>query len=98
VAHDAFVDIDTVRYSVPHQLVGDHVEVVIEPQIVRIFRGTTLVATHARSLEPFDRVIDPAHFAGLCRPAALPRDVTAPLAGLGRDLADYAAVVGDGAP
>jgi transposase len=98
VAHDAFIDIDTVRYSVPHQLVRDHVEVVIEQQIVRIFRGTTMVATHARSLEPFDRVIDPAHFAGLWRPAALPRDVTAPLAGLGRDLADYAAVVGDGAP
>jgi hypothetical protein len=56
------------------------------------------VATHRRSLEPFDRVVDPAHFAGLWRPGALPRDVTAPLAALGRDLADYAAVVADGAP
>ena len=97
VAHDAFVDVDTVRYSVPHQLIRDHVEIAIEDQIVRIFRGTTIVATHARSREPFDRVIDPAHFAGLWRPAALPSGVTAPLAGLGRDLADYAAVVAEGA-
>src|SRR3954453_7695655 len=27
VAHDAFVDVDTVRYSVPYRLVHDHVEV-----------------------------------------------------------------------
>ena len=68
---DAFVDVDTVRYSVPHRLVRDHVEVVIEEQIVRIFHGTELVATHARSREPFARVVDPAHFAGLvaARPA-----------------------------
>ncbi len=28
VAHDAFVDVDTVRYSVPYRLVRDQVEVV----------------------------------------------------------------------
>ena len=32
VALDAFVDVDTVRYSVPHRLVRDHVEVVVEEQ------------------------------------------------------------------
>src|SRR5688572_19140631 len=32
VANDAFIDIDTVRYSVPHRLVRDYVEVVIEEQ------------------------------------------------------------------
>jgi transposase len=94
VAHDALVDIDTVRYSVPHRLVRDHVEVVIEEQIVRIFHGATVVATHARSLEPFDRVVDPAHYAGLWRTPSAPTDApAASLAILGRDLADYAAVV-----
>jgi hypothetical protein len=40
---------------------ADHVD----EQIVRIFHGTTLVATHARAGDPFSRVIDPAHYAGL---------------------------------
>jgi len=97
VAHDAFVDVDTVRYSVPHRLVRDHVEVVIDEQIVRILHGSTVIATHARSLEPFARVIDPTHFAGLWRPAFPPVEIaTAPLTGLERDLAEYAAVVAGG--
>lgn len=96
VAHDAFVDVDTVRYSVPYRLVRDHVDVVVEEQIVRILHGTTVVATHPRSQEPFARVIDPTHFAGLWRPAFTPVDTTAPLAVLGRALADYAAVVDGG--
>jgi transposase len=94
VAHDAFVDVDTVRYSVPHRLVRDHVEVVIDEQTVRIFHGPTLVATHGRSLEPFARVLDPAHYAGLWRvPTAEPSVAAPSLALLGRDLAEYAAVV-----
>ena len=97
VAHDAFVDVDTVRYSVPYRLVRDHVDVAIDEQIVRIFHGPTLVATHARSREPYTRVIDPAHFAGLWRPAVSPVEAaTASLTALGRDLADYAAVVAGG--
>jgi transposase len=97
VAHDAFVDVDTVRYSVPHRLVRDHVDVVIEDQMVRIFHGSTLVAMHARSLEPFDRVVDPAHYAGLWRPTTAPVEIATPsLAVFGRDLADYAAVIAGG--
>jgi transposase len=97
VAHDALVDVDTVRYSVPHRLVRDHVDVLIEAQVVRIFHGSTLVATHARSSEPFTCVVDPAHYAGLWRPAtAAPEVSPAPLAALGRDLAAYAAVVAGG--
>ena len=95
MAHDGFVDVDTVRYSVPYRLVRDHVDVIVEEQLVRIVHGTTVVATHTRSREPFARVIDPTHFAGLWR-AAVTVDRTAPLAVLGRDLADYAAVVGGG--
>lgn len=92
VAHDAFVDVDTVRYSVPPQLIRDHVDVLIEDQVVRVFHGTTLVATHRRCREPFARVIDPIHFAGLWRSAA-ERTRAGQLAALGRDLADYEAMV-----
>jgi transposase len=95
VALDAFVDVDTIRYSVPHRLVRDHVEVVVEDHRVRVFHGTELVATHARSSEPFARVVDVAHYAGLWR-AGLDRGTTRGLALLGRDLADYAAVVDGG--
>lgn len=96
VALDAFVDIDTVRYSVPHRLVRDHVEVTVADDRVEIFHGAALVATHPRSTEPFARVVNPQHYAGLWRvdAALLP---TGSLAGLGRQLTDYAAVIAGGA-
>jgi len=72
VATDALIDVDTVRYSVPHRFVRDHVDVVIDEQTVPIFHGALLIATHVRSLEPFARVVDPAHYEGLWRrPAAM---------------------------
>ena len=94
VALDAFVDVDTVRYSVPHGLVRDQVEVAVGDDRVEIFHGTELVATHARSTEPFARVVNPQHYVGLWR--VDPEAVATPLAGLGRDLADYAAIVAGG--
>ena len=96
VAHDAFVDVETVRYSVPYQLVREHVEIAIADDAVRIFHGATLVATHRRGHEPYARVLDPAHVAGLWRVArteAGPAQA-APLAALGRSLDAYAAVIG----
>ncbi len=96
VAHDAFVDLDTIRYSVPYRLVRDYVEVAVEDDTVRIYHGATLVATHRRSREPFARIADPAHFAGLWRPAAPVPEVAPTLAALGRDLADYAALIEGG--
>lgn len=98
VATDAFVDVDTVRYSVPHRLVRDHVEVVVDEQAVTIFHGPRLVATHARSTEPFARVVDPTHYEGLWRQPTVDTDPPpAPsLALLGRDLAEYAAIVTGG--
>lgn len=97
VANDCFVDVDTVRYSVPHRLVRDHVEVHVGEQLVRIFHGTELVATHRRSLEPHRRVVDPAHYAGLWRQREAPHTATGRLEELGRSLADYADVVEQGA-
>jgi len=77
--------------------VRDHVDVVVDEQAVRIFHGTLLVATHARSSEPFARVIDPAHYAGLWRVRPVDAPLGPPtLARLGRDLTEYAAVVAGG--
>jgi transposase len=93
VASDAFVDVETVRYSVPYQLVRDHVDVAIDEQTVRIFHGTALVATHARSREPFARIVEPSHLAGLWRVTTPRAPVDATLSAFGRSLAEYDAVV-----
>jgi transposase len=98
VALDALIDVDTVRYSVPHRLVRDHVDVVIAEQTLQVFHGSVLVATHARSTEPFARVIDPAHYDGLWRRPAAVLDAapSSAIALLGRDLTEYAAIVAGG--
>jgi transposase len=99
VANDAFVDVDTVRYSVPHRLVRDRVEVRVGEREVQIFHGVTLVATHPRCVEPHTLVRDEAHFVGLWRavdPPSIEAEST-PLAALGRSLDDYAAVIGGAA-
>lgn len=95
VSHESLVDIDTVRYSVPHRLVRDRVEVQVGTSTVRIFHASALIAEHRRCFEPNGQVIDPAHFDGLWRrgtPVAL--GVQSPLAALGRSLADYERAVG----
>jgi hypothetical protein len=102
VALDALIDVDTVRYSVPHRLVRDRVEVLVAEEEVRIFHGTALVAIHRRSHEPYARVVDPAHYEGLWRRPieqddVMPSSTASPLAALGRSLHDYAAVVDGGA-
>lgn len=94
VANDALVDVDTVRYSVPHRLVRESVEVQVGEAEVSIFHAGKLVATHARGKEPHGRVVDPAHWEGLWRPRAVqPTGEQSKLAVLGRSLEDYAAVV-----
>jgi hypothetical protein len=96
VANDALVDVDTVRYSVPHRLVKEHVEVLVGETQVTIFHGQEVVARHARSFEPYSKVVDPAHYDGLWRtpaPTDAPPSGGKELADYGRSLADYAAVV-----
>ncbi len=95
VANDALVDVDTIRYSVPHRLVRSRVEVHLGEHAVRIFHDTVLVATHRRSFEPHAIVRDPAHYEGLWRQPKpeSPGHSGSPLAQLGRSLADYAAVI-----
>ena len=94
VANDAFIDVDTIRYSVPHRLVRDRVSVHLADTVVRIFHGQELVATHTRSFEPHSVVRDPAHFDGLWRSVDATTTTDAEqLAHLGRSLDDYAAVI-----
>lgn len=104
VGNDSLVNLDTVRYSVPHQLVRDRVEVLVAEQEVLIFHGGKVVARHRRSFEPHSKVVEPQHYAGLWRTTAGPvPDPTAtaapggPLMAMGRSLADYAAVIEGGA-
>ncbi len=101
VANDAFVDVDTVRYSVPHRLVRDRVSVHVGEVEVKIFHGATLVATRTRgSSEPHAWVRDDAHFVGLWRAVDVPpieARFLALLATLGRSLDDYARVIGGAA-
>jgi transposase len=94
VSNDAFVDVDTVRYSVPFRLVRTDVEVVVGDDAVDVFLGVERVARHRRSSEPHARVVDPAHFDGLWRRSPAPVVTGGTLEALGRSLADYEAVVG----
>jgi transposase len=102
VGYDSLVDVDTVRYSVPHRLVRDRVEVLVAEQEVLIFHGGQEVARHRRSFEPHAKVVDPQHYAGLWRvpetPDLVPEVKLGALAAMGRSLADYSAVVEGGAP
>lgn len=91
VSSDCFVDVDTVRYSVPHALVRRCVEVVVGDAEVVVFDGAAVVARHTRCSEPHRRVVDKAHFEGLCRVTTTDQVATSDFA---RPLTDYAAVAG----
>lgn len=100
VANDAFVDLDTVRYSVPADLVREWVDVEVRSTHVHIRAATRLVASHVRNFEPHAIVVDPAHHASLWRKlqrhqAEQPPTLAAPsiLASYGRSLSDYASVL-----
>jgi hypothetical protein len=94
VATDCFIDVDTVRYSVPHKLIRERVEVLVGESDVRIFHAGRVVAAHRRSTEPHSRVVDPHHLDGLVRAEAPPLPDTSPLEAMGRRLSDYAEIVG----
>ena len=106
VANDALVNVDTIRYSVPHRWVGEIVQVCVGDEEVRIQIGNEVVARHARSREPHARVTRPEHYEGLWRPQynAAPTDpAPAPevpaegsLVAHGRSLDDYAAAIAQG--
>lgn len=91
VANDCFVDVDTIRYSVPHRYVRTSVDVLIGETEVAIFDGRVVIARHRRHHEPHQRVADPSHFDGLYRRGDDRLSAAAPL---GRSLDVYAACLG----
>jgi transposase len=93
VASDCFVDVDTVRYSVPHALVRRMVEVLVGDHDVVIYDGGIEVARHRRCTEPHRRVVDARHFDGIYRQRD-EADVAAS-SPIGRSLDVYADFVGD---
>lgn len=91
VATDCFVDIDTIRYSVPHTLVRRTVDVLVGDLDVVIYDGRLEVARHRRGSEPHQRIVNPRHLDGLYRPTDVP--ATKP-SSLGRRLEVYADAIG----
>jgi transposase len=99
VASDALVDVDTARYSVPHRLVKEDLEVLVLEEEVVIFRGVEEVARHRRAKEPRERVIDPRHYDGLWRPwEKAVSETTLEDVFPGRTLAAYQAIVEGAVP
>ncbi len=99
VATDAFVDVDTNRYSVPWRLIGEPVHVVVAHGQVVVRHAGRVVARHAQHRGRHHRVIEPRHLAGLVRVrkgvAPNPDEATgAPAPSLLRPLSQYEALVG----
>jgi hypothetical protein len=99
VSTDCFVDIDTVRYSVPYRHVRETVEVVVEAERVEIYLRGACIARHARGHEPHATVRIPAHFEGLFRrQAPTPAAAEAAADEVARPLSIYAELVEGGRP
>ena len=94
------MDLDTVRYSVPHRHVRETVAVVVGLDHVEIWLRGACIARHARCPEPHSWVRDPAHFQGLYRPDSRPTAAAAgpPPDPLARPLLAYTLIVEGGRP
>ena len=103
VQADCAVEINGNAYSVPWRLIGETVRATIMDGTVRIYHGRQQVAIHAACASHGQRVVDPAHFAGLAglRPS-YPPPKTLPSSGvqlpptLLRSLGEYEALLGGG--
>jgi transposase len=92
VSSDSFIDVDTVRYSVPHTLVHETVSVDVGEQRVRVYRDAALVADHRRVREPYAVVVEPEHHVALWRAARL--HVASMPTSFDRPLTAYANAIG----
>ena len=103
VQADCAVEINGNAYSVPWRLIGETVRATVMDGTVRIYHGRQQVAVHAACASHRQRVVDPAHFAGLAglRPS-YPPPKTLPASGvqlpptLLRSLGEYEALLGGG--
>jgi transposase len=105
VQNEGCVDVDTNHYSVPWQLIGAGVSVVVCDGEVRILHAGVEVARHAQRLGRHERAVMAAHLRGIARGAtaadggsgAEPPRPTPLLPGeLLRPLAEYEQVAGGG--
>jgi len=90
VSVDARVEVDTNRYSVPGQFLGETVEVVIEADRLQVHWRDRVIAEHDVAAGRYQSIVDPDHATGL-----LPR-TPSPSQHLGilRDLSVYERAVG----
>lgn len=101
---DSCIEVDANHYSVPWRLIGETVTARIVDECLQVRRAGIEVARHALGVGRRQRVIDPAHLAGVVgAPAAEGAANHAPPAAdrsstpvLLRPLADYEAIAGGG--
>ena len=102
VQNDACVDVDTNHYSVPWQLIGAEVSVMVDGGQVRIHHAGIEVACHDKRLGRRERSVDRAHLHGIVPSRPDPaNDIEATAAMLPgiellRSLAEYEQVTGGG--
>jgi len=90
VAVDARVEVDTNRYSVPGQFLGETVEVVIEADRLQVHWRDRVIAEHEVAAGRYQSIEDPNHAKGLPqRPPKAGQQL-----GILRDLSVYERVVG----
>jgi transposase len=65
VGKTPYIRFDGNDYSIPHTHVRRTLVVVAGPQMVRVFDGSELLATHYRCYGHHDQIEDPAHIAAL---------------------------------
>jgi hypothetical protein len=103
VASDCTVEVDGNAYSVPWRLIGERVRISVTEQTLRVHHGAHEVARHAVASGRRQRVVDPAHYAGVAGAqgrgtAMAPVSEATPAAppSLLRPLAEYEALIGGG--
>jgi hypothetical protein len=99
VQADCSIELDSNAYSVPWRLIGETVQVVVAGGRVSIRHAGGEVATHGETTGRHQRVVEPAHFAGVVggpRPVTLPAATIAMPSDLLRPLREYEQLVGGG--
>lgn len=89
VQADCAVELDTNAYSVPWRLIGETVRVIVAGGRVGIRHRDREVAAHAEIAGRHQRVVDPAHLAGIGRPQPATSPPAVAASELLRPLSEY---------